>query len=70
MDYYKLLSYGYKKGRIFLFDISEKKPFVNLILTNNNNNEETNNIQFNKNSIFFSTTIQSIFYSNNISNKI
>ena len=70
---YKLLACGDKKGRILLFDIREKKPIVKLILTNNNNNEEINNIQFNKNSIFFSTdnNIYSIdIFSNNISNKI
>jgi len=70
---YKLLACGDKKGRILLFDIREKKPIVKLILTNNNNNEEINNIQFNKNSIFFSTdnNIYSIdVFSNNISNKI
>jgi hypothetical protein len=71
---YKLLACGDKKGRILLFDIREKKPIVKLILTNNNNNnEEINNIQYNKNSIFFSTdnNIYSIdIFSNKISNKI
>jgi hypothetical protein len=72
-----LLACGDKKGRILLFDIREKKPIVKLILTNNNNNnnncEEINNIQYNKNSIFFSTdnNIYSIdIFSNKISNKI
>ncbi len=74
IEEYNLLACGDKKGRILLFDIREKKPIVKLILTNNNNNnEEINNIQYNKNSIFFSTdnNIYSIdIFSNKISNKI